>query len=1090
MNGTHTQARFFTVALVYAGLFCCAAANVNAAAGDTLFTASFDSHLDFTRDWSASGTGAFAVNNWTFSSASRALALSEGDIIVTTNSGAIAAAVPGAQVSVWVRRGSDLFSEYPNEGEDLSLEYLTDDGSWITLQNWAGGGTAGEIFQQTFVLPDNALHANLRLRFNFAPASGFPYDYWHIDDVVVTETEAVNAGVCQQLYANNFSSPADFSNDWTAAGSGSFQVNALAYSSAPGSLALWAGDITVTSNDTLINADVPEAQLSVWIRQGADSFSEDVDAGEDLILEFRDSAGVWQALRVWPGSGPNGEIFQETFTLPDRALHANLQLRFRFPVGSGTVYDYWHIDNIVVNQTGSCSSPLDHFDVIAAATASTCEAHPVNIQAILADGSVDGSYVGTISLSTSTGHGDWLVAQGQGTLVAGAANSGNATYTFSALDNGGALAGGTLLALKNANQETVNINVADDGVSEVSNNAAPTDPDISFLDSLLRFSNVGDQIAGKPSNTAPMAQTLSVQAISTNPANGLCERRLPPGNHALEFAAECVNPDRCALANALQVQDTAVPGNARGSVSSFRNVSLTFNASASADYRLNYADAGQIALHARVRLADDTAGPAITLQGSTAPFVVRPFGFYIDVAGNPAAADASGAAFRKAGENFSVTLRAVAWQAADDSDADGAPDLADQNGNSALADNPVTENYGNETAPETAVLTNSLLLPASGSNPALANNVFTGFTAGVKTQNLQWTEVGILQLRARLADSQYLGFAGVGSVSADVASAWARVGRFTPDHFALTGHTLTHRSDLACPGAGFSYMGESARLELQLQARNGAGDITRNYSDAFAKLDRWSNDPLSDEIGAAAIDQVTGADLSSRLELVGGASFAWTGGMGLISNELVINRAALPDGSLLAAFGIAPVDDDGIAVLPANINMDIDGDGSNDHTRVTVPGNSEEFRFGRMNIHNAFGPETQTLPAALLTEYFDNGSWQIAGDDSCTRLSNSELIVDGGGDFDAVVGGSSSTAVPGHIIPGGFVFNNGDAGLSFTAPGDGNVGQFDLSANLTNYPWLQFDWNGDGSHDNNPAGLIFFGRYRGNDHIIYWREVH
>ncbi len=1100
MNYVRLQGRFLSVAAGLALLLCLAAMQVEGAPGDIIFAEYFNDYSDFSGDWLATGTGTHAVNNLTFSSASNALALSRGYIVATTRSARIAAAVPGAELSVWVRRGSDSFSENPDAGEDLTLEYQATNGTWIALQNWAGGGTPGEIFQETFALPANALHANLRLRFNFARASGsiFGYwfygrifDYWHVDDVVVTEREAASASICQQIYANSFSSAADFSADWTAAGSGRHQVNALTFSSAPSSLSLWQGDITVTSNDNLIDTNVPEAQLNVWIRRGADSFSEDVNAGEDLILEYQNDSGAWQSLQVWAGGGPNGQIIRQTFTLPSDALHANLKLRFRFPVGSGTIYDYWHIDDLIVNQTGVCTSPLDHFDVIAATTASTCEAHPVNIQAILADGSVDTNYIGSINLSTSTGHGDWVITEGQGTLVNGAPNSGIATYTFNVLDNGGALSGGTLLALKNAAQETVNINIADGSVTELSNSALPNDPNISFLNSLLRFSTVGSQIAGKASTIAPLAQTLTVQAISTNPANGRCERHLPAGNHTLEFAAECINPNSCAMPNAMQVQGVVVPLNAQGSVNSYQNVSLAFDTNASASYALNYADAGQVALHARVSLADAATGPALTLRGNSAPFVVRPFGFYIDVAGNPAALDADGSAFKKAGQDFDVTLRAVAWQAADDSNADGAPDLADSNGNADLADNPVTENFGNEATTDTVTLTNNLLLPAGGVNPALANNVFASFTGGTKTQTVRWNEVGIVQLQATLADTQYLGFTGSGAVSANAASALARVGRFVPDHLALNDHTLTHRSDLSCLAAGFTYMGEDAELEVQLQAETSGGAITQNYSADFAKLNRWTNDPLTDEMGVAAVDQVASADLSTRLDVTGAGSFSWANGLGVITADLTINRAAAPDGSLLVAFGIAPVDDDGVALPAASIDMDVDGNGSNDHARLTAPLASAEFRFGRVRINNAFGPETRELPVAVQLEYFDGASgWRVASDDSCTQLSNSELVVDGGGDFEAVVGGGTSTAVPGFALAGGFAFSNGDAGLSFTAPGSGNVGPFDLGANLGNYPWLQFDWNGDANYNNDPVGVITFGQYRGNDHIIYWREVH
>ncbi len=1091
MNGKHFRAHFSFCLAAVALLLCCVAAPVAAAPGDVIFAEYFDNYSDFNSDWSRSGTGRYRVNSLAFRSTPRALAINEGDIMVTSRSGRIDAAVPGAEISVWVRRGRDDFSENPDANEDLALQYRTDTGTWVTLQTWNGGDTPGQIYQQTLLLPAGALHSNLQIRFNFYAASGESFDYWHIDDVVVTETEAISSNVCRQLYSNEFSSAAAFSNDWSAAGSGSHQVNSRTFNSAPASLSIWGGDITVTSGNNLINTDVPRAQVTVWVRQGADSFSEDVDAGEDLFLEYRNNSGVWQPLTTWAGSASNGEVMQRTLPLPGDGLHANLRLRFRFPVGSGSNYDYWHIDDVVVNQTGVCTSSLDHFDVLAASTASTCEAHPVNIQALLADGSVDTNYVGSINLSTSTGNGDWLVADGQGTLVTGAADSGTATYTFSLLDNGGALASGTLLALKNAAEEIVNISITDGSVTERSNNALPSDPDISFLNSLLRFSVVGDQIAGKPSNIAPLAQTLTVQAISTNPANGLCERRLPTGEHTLEFAAECINPKDCAMSDAMQVNGGPVSINAQGSVSDYKNITLSFDAAASASYRLMYADAGQIALHARVTLSDEDSGPALTLQGNTAPFVVRPFGFYIDVADNPAAVDASGAAFKQAGEDFAVTMRAVAWQAADDSNADGAPDLNDSNGNTELADNPTTKNFGNEAPAEEADLTNSLFLPAGGVNPDISIDAKSTFENGTRTANASWDEVGILQLQAALSDAQYLGFAGSGAVNGNVVSALARVGRFIPDHFAIIDHNLTHRSDLSCPGASFTYMGEPAKLEIQLQAQNLASAVIQNYIDDFAKLNRWTNDPLTDEINVAAVDQVSNANLTPRLAVSGVANYSWSNGIGSLSTDLVINRSAVPDGSLLAAFAINPVDDDGVSLPSDILDIDVDGDSSNDHVRLTAINASEEFRFGRIRINNAFGPETRELPVTISMEYLDAGTgWIIASDDSCTRLLDSELVVDDGGDFDAAVGSGTSTAIPGHVVPGGFVFYDGDAGLKFTAPGSGNVGEFDLGASLANYPWLQFDWNGDGSYNNDPAGVITFGQYRGNDHIIYWREVH
>lgn len=68
----------------------------------------------------------------------------------------------------------------------------------------------------------------------------------------------------------------------------------------------------------------------------------------------------------------------------------------------------------------------------------------------------------------------------------------------------------------------------------------------------------------------------------------------------------------------------------------------------------------------------------------------------------------------------------------------------------------------------------------------------------------------------------------------------------------------------------------------------------------------------------------------------------------------------------------------------------------------------------------------------------------------------------------------------------------GDAGFEFSAPGTDNTGRINISLDLDEVsnalPWLKFDWfsGGDGS----PPGFdAVFGHYRGNDRVIYWREV-
>jgi hypothetical protein len=66
----------------------------------------------------------------------------------------------------------------------------------------------------------------------------------------------------------------------------------------------------------------------------------------------------------------------------------------------------------------------------------------------------------------------------------------------------------------------------------------------------------------------------------------------------------------------------------------------------------------------------------------------------------------------------------------------------------------------------------------------------------------------------------------------------------------------------------------------------------------------------------------------------------------------------------------------------------------------------------------------------------------------------------------------------------------GAAGLSFSAPGSGNTGYIDISGNFSALPWLLFDWDHDGSHDDSASARVSFGVYQGNNRQIYWREVY
>jgi len=85
--------------------------------------------------------------------------------------------------SIWVRRGDHDFSEDPDTGEDLTVEFLDASNVWNTVETFLGNGTDGEIYDRTYTATAAMRHPNLQLRLSYANGSGANTDYWHVDDV-------------------------------------------------------------------------------------------------------------------------------------------------------------------------------------------------------------------------------------------------------------------------------------------------------------------------------------------------------------------------------------------------------------------------------------------------------------------------------------------------------------------------------------------------------------------------------------------------------------------------------------------------------------------------------------------------------------------------------------------------------------------------------------------------------------------------------------------------------------------------------------------------------------------------------------------
>lgn len=769
---------------------------------------------------------------------------------------------------------------------------------------------------------------------------------------------------------------------------------------------------------------------------------------------------------------------------------------------------------------------LNHYVISHAGTAVNCAPAVVTITGHKSNHTVITTITNSINLTTSTGHGDWTLNTGLGTFTPGPSNSGTATYGFVSGDNGTAS-----FNLRDTYPETVNINVADgNGVTEntgTANNGSeptPTDPNLVFVNSGFRITNagnsattIGQQIAGKESSIGPGAQTLAVQAIRTDTSTFACQAVFANNTTVnVDMAFECNDPTTCSAGKSVNITNnsitTAIAGNSNGSVAAYTSVPLKFSgANSEAPFTFNYPDAGIIKLYMRRNIPlGGGGGSGNYMSGSSNSFVVRPFAFYVSAAGNPAATDASGTVYTKAGQNFTANISAVVWQAGDDLNNDGVPDST-----AALSDNAVTPNYGNETTPEPAAITRTLLAPAGGQSGTLTGGTSVSFTNGTGSATLSWSEVGVIRLDAALVNSPYLSSTdNITGSSRATGNTTGNVGRFTPDHFTVAYNTPQFAT--ACPAGNFTYIGQTFHYAtapvMTVTARNAGGGITRNYTGTSPAASAWfkltdtslTSDPAFDtqaerytaasgtldlsllpavSSDPAVVDLGAGNPASASAGLAS-LTFSDGGGFAFTHNTLT----GPFDAEISLALSV--VDSDSVALTgnPARFGAASAGNGM-------AFNNGKTMRFGRLNIINAAGSELLPLSLPLRTEYYNGTAWVTNTGDSCTALTlASDFALSnpqtGGG---APQSGSAVMTVgvgTSQVTSGNPSFTSGISSLTFSAPGAGNTGYIDVEALLSGAgrSYLQYDWDNDGMFNNDPTGRVTFGIYTAPNGVIYIRE--
>ena len=645
-------------------------------------------------------------------------------------------------------------------------------------------------------------------------------------------------------------------------------------------------------------------------------------------------------------------------------------------------------------------------------------AHDVSDSAVTADT--------TVTLTTSSGNGIWV---------------SNGTSSID-LAFGGATSVTTYL--RHTTAGTTTINVTDGTISE----SASEDPTytISAATLDLVFYKDTDQ-NGVPDGAGDDIGTLTAGSAYNRLLVGVvdgaaaCTQDASIANQTLttRLAYECINPGACIRDKDASAGATAIEDNASGAAISYTDVSLTYSATGFAPFTLTYADAGAIRLHGSVTIPASGNDPAFTVDGISNTFVSKPADLTVTVSGNPGTTS-SGSGFVAAGSSFTASIQA--------SNALGG----------------TTPNFGLETPAETAqIAVAGLSYPTISNAGSLTTGSYTlsGSSNGVGTISSSFSEVGSITLQASIGDSDYL---GTGNVPGTVSGV---VGRFYPNDFVLSADSVL---DACRASTNFTYFGQPGLLiDYTITARNAAGATVTHY-DASAGYG------VATVAMAAEATSNNGTNLTSRLT---SSSSSWANGVYTVDDNSGQFSRSTPESELDVAIGVTVTDSlDSRNLTSLDLNPSTSGDctSAGNCTSKLLTGTAK-FRWGRLILSSASGPENQNLSMPVLAEYYGGANYLTNTYDSCTEIARSKiafnsatidstanLTINVGSGTNNSTGESSNRTLNGNDM----ILSNGDGNLYFTAPSPTATGTFTVGIDASSLSWLLFDWDFDGSHDDSP----------------------
>ncbi len=763
----------------------------------------------------------------------------------------------------------------------------------------------------------------------------------------------------------------------------------------------------------------------------------------------------------------------------------------------------------IMSYTHPCVSALDHIEIVASATNnSTCQPAEITLIACADNNSPCtrlSNYTGTFSLSTSTNRGTWDVKSGnaENPINDPTAGDGLASYTFSTGDGGDAV-----LELTYPFEEGVMLSAVDSEQGLTASSPLLNFSDNAFIvewDDPLDSDGLDTTVA-----VAGRNHSLKVSYIKKDTSTDNCGVVTEyDGDKPLKawyqqtsgtFDASVPAPLAPGLTQTGGNSLVSLPGAEPGA----NNYTVNFDQGV-AELELTSSDVGRftLLLEDNQTLTNGTGTP-IAVTGESAIAVVRPFGFAVDVGGSctdlaggdrgngtntSVATSATDSVFKKAGEEFTLNVRAVIYQAGD---ADGS---ANPLTNANLLDNTCLPGFGKEVASNTVGLSLSGFQPSAGQVGDLSVTSITGFTAGEANQPLNYDEVGIIDVD--LTQTSYL------SSGHNIIGYVHNLGRFTPAYLAVS-HAPTNLS-LASPmldpvpsqSCSFTYLDQgfslSDDIELTVTGYALSGAVTQNYGGAYWRLAQPTTDKESVVDSVAASKSATLATSPSTISLTETSDYDGDGVLTFSGLELTYQRGADLDGPFagevdwsLTQAGLT--DADGVCYQLSSTGPCID------YSIADI--NGTELRYGRVFIANNNGSELLPLQLPVSIQYWQEvGGGQFAfvtnTQDVCSPndWSSSDLSLD-------QYTGNLSSGSPGDVSASLGTFNQGQGVILLSkpaqpnqGPGQGNEGSVNVTLDVAD--WLKFDFfiqMPTNIPNENPTGTATFGVFSGREPVFYLRE--